>query len=113
MNETNRSKETSTVWLVHVFFLNIASLDLNIIMRTDEMDPNWFDEENIPFGKMWEDDVLWYPVMLKGSKFSGECHFLESKSKSSLPKMTSHAIEIVSHLEDLDPVDPMDRKDQL
>ncbi|KAK7111349.1 oxidized purine nucleoside triphosphate hydrolase-like isoform X2 [Littorina saxatilis] len=39
--------------------------------ETEEMRPAWFDIQDIPFKKMWSDDVLWFPLMLKGSKFKG------------------------------------------
>ena len=35
------------------------------------MKPAWFEIEDIPYAQMWSDDVLWFPLMLKGSKFSG------------------------------------------
>lgn len=35
------------------------------------MKPAWFDVKDIPFTQMWSDDVLWFPLMLKGSKFKG------------------------------------------
>lgn len=38
------------------------------------MQPQWFPEDGIPYDQMWPDDILWYPLYLKGIKFKG--HFL-------------------------------------
>lgn len=35
------------------------------------MRPQWFDLDSIPFDKMWADDRLWFPLLLKDAKFSG------------------------------------------
>ncbi|XP_023715488.1 7,8-dihydro-8-oxoguanine triphosphatase isoform X2 [Cryptotermes secundus] len=43
-------------------------------VETEEMKPQWFPEDGIPYEKMWPDDILWYPLYLKGIKFRG--HFL-------------------------------------
>ena len=40
------------------------------------MKPQWFDVKEIPFHKMWSDDVLWYPHFLAGKKFRGYFKFL-------------------------------------
>lgn len=39
--------------------------------ETDEAIPHWFDLSDIPYHEMWEDDVTWIPLMLKGQLFSG------------------------------------------
>jgi 8-oxo-dGTP diphosphatase/2-hydroxy-dATP diphosphatase len=36
-----------------------------------EMQPQWFPEDGIPYDQMWPDDILWYPLYLKGIKFKG------------------------------------------
>lgn len=35
------------------------------------MQPQWFPEDSVPYEKMWPDDILWYPLYLKGIKFKG------------------------------------------
>jgi len=37
----------------------------------------WFNPEEIPYDKMWQDDEHWLPLLLKGKKFQGEFHFDE------------------------------------
>lgn len=39
--------------------------------ETDEMRPQWFELDKIPFEKMWGDDVHWYPLFLRREKFAG------------------------------------------
>ncbi|KAL3876432.1 hypothetical protein ACJMK2_034281 [Sinanodonta woodiana] len=39
--------------------------------ESSEMKPQWYDIDSIPFDKMWPDDKWWFPLLLKGSKFSG------------------------------------------
>jgi 8-oxo-dGTP diphosphatase len=29
----------------------------------------WFPLDDLPFDKMWEDDLLWIPLMLRGVRF--------------------------------------------
>ncbi|XP_026113502.1 oxidized purine nucleoside triphosphate hydrolase [Carassius auratus] len=43
--------------------------------ESDEMRPQWFDTDKIPFGQMWADDVLWFPLMLQKKKFLGYFKF--------------------------------------
>ncbi|MDD5396941.1 MAG: 8-oxo-dGTP diphosphatase [Candidatus Moranbacteria bacterium] len=37
-----------------------------------EMKPQWFLRGEIPFAKMWPDDVHWMPLMLAGKNFEGK-----------------------------------------
>lgn len=43
--------------------------------ETDEMKPQWFYVDEIPFKEMWSSDVYWLPMFLKGRKFRGKFHF--------------------------------------
>jgi len=43
--------------------------------ESEEMSPKWFNENEIPFEKMWPDDAHWFPVFLRGVKFVGRAHF--------------------------------------
>ncbi|XP_077383573.1 oxidized purine nucleoside triphosphate hydrolase [Festucalex cinctus] len=44
-------------------------------METEEMRPQWFDRNKIPFDQMWADDKLWFPLLLQKRKFVGYFHF--------------------------------------
>jgi hypothetical protein len=37
--------------------------------QTEEMAPEWFNMDNIPYKKMWDSDKLWLPSLLEGKKF--------------------------------------------
>lgn len=42
---------------------------------TDEADPLWFPLERIPYEEMWADDILWIPLMLANTPFTGNFIF--------------------------------------
>lgn len=50
------------------------------IMETDEMKPVWFYLDEIPFTKMWPDDVYWLPLFLKKVKFKGQFLFADKNT---------------------------------
>ncbi|XP_019722013.1 oxidized purine nucleoside triphosphate hydrolase [Hippocampus comes] len=43
--------------------------------ETEEMRPQWFDRDKIPFDQMWPDDKLWFPLLLQKRKFAGYFQF--------------------------------------
>ncbi|XP_039631036.1 7,8-dihydro-8-oxoguanine triphosphatase [Polypterus senegalus] len=43
--------------------------------ESDEMKPQWFNCDKIPFHQMWPDDIYWFPLMLKKKKFLGYFKF--------------------------------------
>lgn len=43
--------------------------------ETSEMSPKWFSVNEIPFEQMWEDDIYWFPYLLKKAFFKGFCEF--------------------------------------
>ncbi|XP_053411585.1 oxidized purine nucleoside triphosphate hydrolase isoform X2 [Nycticebus coucang] len=44
-------------------------------MESDEMCPQWFPLDQIPFSNMWPDDSYWFPLLLKKKKFHGYFKF--------------------------------------
>lgn len=42
---------------------------------TPEAIPLWMDERDMPYGQMWADDRLWYPLVLEGRRFDGRFLF--------------------------------------
>ncbi len=50
--------------------------------ETEEMMPKWFKTEEIPFGKMWDDDKFWLPKVLGGKKVKGKFVFKEGEKVS-------------------------------
>lgn len=44
--------------------------------ESEEMLPQWYAKQDIPFEKMWVDDKHWLPVALAGKKFEGKFFFV-------------------------------------
>lgn len=55
-------------WEVHVFGATEFSGEP---LETDEMAPVWVPVTEIPYDRMWADDLYWYPLFLQGSCFEG------------------------------------------
>ncbi|XP_065898640.1 oxidized purine nucleoside triphosphate hydrolase-like [Dysidea avara] len=51
---------------VHLFKSHTYS---GVPTETEEMRPQWFKHQEIPFDTMWVDDKIWFPYMLAGKKF--------------------------------------------
>lgn len=43
--------------------------------ETDEAIPEWFSVDEIPYGRMWMDDRIWFPLMLRDQYFSARFLF--------------------------------------
>ena len=61
---------------VHTFF--IRSWEGEAI-ETEEMKPSWFLYKDIPYEKMWADDIHWFPRALQGEKLQGKVWFKEDE----------------------------------
>ena len=53
---------------VHIFCVKDFSGEM---VESDEMKPEWFNINKIPFEFMWPADKLWLPMFLGGKKFKG------------------------------------------
>jgi len=60
--------------ILQVHFFSATEFDGEPI-ETEEMRPQWFNENEIPFNDMWPDDKLWFPLFLSGKNFKGAFHF--------------------------------------
>ena len=60
--------------------------------ESEEMAPEWFKIEDIPYANMWQDDEFWLPQVLAGSKVYGEFTFDKDD------KLLTHNVEIVDQL---------------
>lgn len=60
-------------------------------IETEEMRPQWFGIQDIPYQDMWVDDELWCPLMLDGKLF-------EAAITLDGDRIDSHDIKIVSKL---------------
>lgn len=54
---------------VHIY---IANQWQGIPKETDEMAPELFTFQDIPYDKMWSNDKHWLPLVLKGQKIKGD-----------------------------------------
>ncbi|CAL4155994.1 unnamed protein product [Meganyctiphanes norvegica] len=59
--------------------------------ESEEMRPQWYQIEDIPYSKMWKDDEFWYPIALRGGKFKGKFHFQGHEV------ILNHTLEEVEH----------------
>ena len=60
---------------VHLF----QGLDIKEDPReSEEMRPQWFDVNQVPFDEMWPDDIHWFPLFLADKKFRAKFLFGES-----------------------------------
>ncbi|MEI7620270.1 MAG: 8-oxo-dGTP diphosphatase [Candidatus Falkowbacteria bacterium] len=57
---------------VHIFK---SDSFLGEIIESEEMKPQWFHVDEIPFSEMWPDDIHWIPLLLSGKKFKGRFLF--------------------------------------
>ena len=64
-------------WDVHVFFLRNWEGEP---VETEEMRPQWFPVDAIPYDSMWVDDKHWLPEVLAGRKLEAEFVFNDDQS---------------------------------
>lgn len=62
-------KGERTLMHVHVFTANEWKGEPK---ETEEMAPQWFTLDAIPYEKMWPDDSFWLPLVLEGNKISAD-----------------------------------------
>lgn len=43
--------------------------------ETEEMKPQWFKKDQIPYDSMWPDDKLWLPLVLEGKNVNAQFVF--------------------------------------
>ena len=49
------------LFFVHIFK---ATKYEGVVQESEEMEPKWFKIDEIPFNRMWVDDILWMPWLL-------------------------------------------------
>lgn len=63
-------------------------------IETEEMNPEWFNIETIPYEQMWVDDIHWLPQVLDGKLISGKIIFIDQKT------IHQKSIEIVEQFDE-------------
>ena len=66
--------------------------------ETDEMRPQWFYIDEIPFKEMWADDVYWVPLLLKDRKFRGSFHFDKPSAPDVPAKILDRKLALVDEI---------------
>lgn len=66
IHEFEFKKDRGNILEVHVFCGKTWRGDP---IETEEMKPQWFPIDEIPYADMWPDDILWLPTFLEGKKF--------------------------------------------
>ncbi len=72
---------------VHIFFLEKWQGEP---METEEMKPRWCKIDEIPYGDMWIDDILWMPRVFAGEKL--KCAFTFNSDGSQILKQNIFVI---------------------
>jgi len=57
---------------MHIFFIREWFGDP---IETEEMAPQWYDRNKLPYESMWVTDTHWLPKVLEGKKIEGEVYF--------------------------------------
>lgn len=55
-------------------------------VESDEMRPEWFRINDIPYDSMWPDDIFWLPKFLEDKEFEGTFNFDRDR------KITEHSL---------------------
>ena len=50
--------------MVHVYFVESWKGEPK---ESEEMRPDWFSVNELPFQSMWSDDIFWLPEVIKGN----------------------------------------------
>ncbi|MCX6755437.1 MAG: 8-oxo-dGTP diphosphatase [Candidatus Nomurabacteria bacterium] len=66
--------------------------------ESEEMRPQWFSFENIPFDQMWSDDIFWLPLLLKNKLFKGNFLFDRPSDAEYSAKIINQNLEEVLSL---------------
>lgn len=75
---------------VHVF---VATEWEGTPEESEEMAPRWFKQSEIPYDDMWQDDILWMPLVLRGKLLKTRFTFDDEQN------MLSAQIDIVDKLQ--------------
>lgn len=81
---------------VHIFLVKDFSGEPE---ETEEMKPEWFDVNNLPFDQMWAGDKYWLPLVLNSRKFKGRFLFDKPSSKEYNAKIIEQELLEVDNLE--------------
>lgn len=61
-------------WHQHIFIFFVNKWQ-GEPQESDEMRPEWYEKDKLPYEKMWVDDPHWLPKVLEGQKIEAEFYF--------------------------------------
>ena len=61
--------------LTHVGYVYFVRIPHTQAIESEEMEPCWFDLDEIPYEHMWDGDRTWVPLLLEGKKLKGPIVF--------------------------------------
>ena len=61
-------------------------------VESEEMMPQWYHVDEIPFNDMWPDDAHWMPLLFAGKKFQGK--FLFDNKNNIIQHELNEVIEV-------------------
>lgn len=67
-------------------------------VESEEMEPDWFLYDEIPYSQMWGDDKYWLPHVLTGQKFTARFHLDKPATEEQDGTVLSHDIDVVEEL---------------
>lgn len=88
-------KETSDQLLVHIYHVTEFTGEP---VETEEMEPDWFDYDDIPYAQMWSDDIHWLPFVLTDRLFVGSFQFDRPATADHPAVVLSHELDVVDAL---------------
>jgi 8-oxo-dGTP diphosphatase / 2-hydroxy-dATP diphosphatase len=86
------ASDEALVLEVHVFRATAFS---GTPIETEEMKPQWFLYDEIPYDEMWPDDRYWLPQVLAGETLTGSFHFDAPASSTHQATILTYKIEDV------------------
>lgn len=67
--------------------------------ETEEMRPQWFKIDEIPFSQMWPDDEHWFPYLLGGNLFKGRFLFDNPSDAEHSARIITYTLREVDSLQ--------------
>jgi len=83
--------EKTEILEVHIFQSNRFSGE---IIEGEEMRPQWFELDKIPYDQMWPTDSYWLPHLLVGKKFRGRAIFDRASDSEYSSKVISFNLNV-------------------